>query len=169
MFSEPAVGVKFFGREDVLELLNKRVLALKDGYRQNIALTGQSLSGKSSIILHFLHLIREEGFLPIYVEVVREAFGSFAHKFIATMLYNALKLRGVDPLMDFEKLLAKAREQRRRVLAHGPLEGLQVGLEEIEHGVSFARRARLRGYCTTGEKNEAFFRVRGVASPVGTW
>ena len=49
MFSEPVVGEKFFGREEVLELLNKRVLALKDGYRQNVALTGQSLSGKSSV------------------------------------------------------------------------------------------------------------------------
>ena len=53
MFSEPVIGEKFFGREEVLELLNKRVLALKDGYRQNVALTGQSLSGKSSIILAF--------------------------------------------------------------------------------------------------------------------
>ena len=50
MFSEPVVGDRFFGREEVLDLFNKRVAALKDGYRQNIALTGQSLSGKSSII-----------------------------------------------------------------------------------------------------------------------
>ena len=48
MFSEPVIGERCFGREEVLELLNKRVLALKDGYRQNVALTGQSLSGTSS-------------------------------------------------------------------------------------------------------------------------
>lgn len=114
MFSEPAIGERFFGREEVLELLNKRVLALKDGYRQNIALTGQSLSGKSSIILHFLHLIREEGFLPVYVEVVREPFVQFARKFIATMVYNALALRGVECGIDFDKLLAKARETMPR-------------------------------------------------------
>lgn len=110
MFSEPAIGEQFFGRDDVLELLNKRVLALRDGYRQNIALTGQSLSGKSSIILHFLHLIREEGFLPIYVEVVKEPFDRFARKFIATMAFNALRMRGVDAGLDFDKLLSKTRE-----------------------------------------------------------
>ena len=57
MFSEPAIGEKFFGRDTILEILKKRALALKDGYRQNIALTGQSLAGKSSIILQFLHAI----------------------------------------------------------------------------------------------------------------
>lgn len=110
MFSEPAIGSKFFGREDVLDLLNKRVLALKDGYRQNIALTGQCLSGKSSIILHFLHMIRGDGLLPIYIEVVREDFASFAQKFIATMLYNALTQRGIETSMDYYKLLSRSRE-----------------------------------------------------------
>jgi len=109
MFSEPAIGEKFFGREDVLELLNKRASALKDGYRQNVALTGQSLAGKSSIILRFLHTIQEEGFIPIYVEVVRESFRSFANKFIATMLYNALtgKIENVD--IELSGLLANAQ------------------------------------------------------------
>ena len=110
MFSEPAVGEKFFGRDEVLELLNKRVSALKDGYRQNIALTGPSLAGKSSIILHFLHVVREEGFIPIYVEVVREPFSSFANKFIATMLYNSLAKTGVEISVDLDRLLAKAQE-----------------------------------------------------------
>ncbi|MBP7055982.1 MAG: ATP-binding protein [Candidatus Omnitrophica bacterium] len=116
MFTEPAIGENFFGRKDVLELLNKRVLALKDGYRQNIALTGQSLSGKSSIILHFLNLIGEEGFLPIYVEVTKEPFVSFAQKYIATMLYNALRSRGIAVKMNvsFEELLVHARESLPR-------------------------------------------------------
>ena len=90
MFNEPVTGERFFGREDVLELLNRRVIALKDGYRQNMALTGQSLAGKSSVILHFLHSIEGEGFIPIYVEVVKEPFSSFSDKFIATLLYNTL-------------------------------------------------------------------------------
>ena len=108
MFSEPVVGEKFFGRGDVLELLNKRALALKDGYRQNVALTGQSLVGKSSIIHHFLRSIQEEGFIPIYVEVVKEHFKSFANKFIATMLYNALLKSGEQPAVELDKLLEKA-------------------------------------------------------------
>lgn len=110
MFSEPVVGEKFFGRHEVLELLNKRASALRDGYRQNIALTGQSLAGKSSIILHFLHTIKEDRFIPIYVEVVKENFRSFSNKFIATMLYNSLEKMGEAADIDMERLLDKAEE-----------------------------------------------------------
>jgi len=110
MFSEPVVGEKFFGRHEVLELLNKRVSALRDGYRQNIALTGQSLAGKSSIILHFLHTIKEDRLIPIYVEVVKENFRSFANKFIATMLYNSLRKMGEAADIDMERLLDKAEK-----------------------------------------------------------
>jgi len=105
MFSEPVVGDRFFGREEVLDLFNKRVAALKDGYRQNIALTGQSLSGKSSIILHFLSTIKGEGFVPIYVEVINEPFGAFADKFVATMLYGAISGIGEKAPAELEELL----------------------------------------------------------------
>lgn len=105
MFNEPVVGDNFFGREEVLDLFGKRVAALKDGYRQNIALTGQSLSGKSSIILHFLSTVKGEGFVPIYVEVVKEPFGAFADKFIATMLYNAASAAGERAPAELEELL----------------------------------------------------------------
>ncbi|MDD5174522.1 MAG: ATP-binding protein [Candidatus Omnitrophota bacterium] len=110
MFSEPVVGEKFFGREEVLELLSKRTLALKDGYRQNIALTGQSLSGKTSILHHFLYSIKEEDFITIYVEVVKEPFRSFSNRFIATLLYNALAKTGEAAGFELENLLDKARE-----------------------------------------------------------
>lgn len=110
MFSEPVVGEKFFGRDSVLELLNKRVTALKEGYRQNIALTGQSLAGKSSIILHFLHNIKDEGFVPIYVEVIPEEFRSFSNKFIATMLYNALAGKGEELTIEMGGLLEYAQK-----------------------------------------------------------
>jgi Archaeal ATPase. len=110
MFSEPVVGEKFFGREEVLGLLNKRTLALKDGYRQNIALTGQSLSGKTSILHHFLYSIKEEDFITIYVEVVKEPFRSFSNRFIATLLYNALTKTGHSTGFDIENLLDKAQE-----------------------------------------------------------
>ncbi len=111
MFSEPALGEKFFGREEVLELLNKRIAALKDGYRQNIALTGQSLAGKTSIISHFLYTVKEEGIIPVYVEVIREPFKSFADKFIATLLYNSLTRMHEDVTIYLDDLLAKAREK----------------------------------------------------------
>ena len=91
MLSEPAVGKAFFGREDVLGVLKKRVNALKGGYRQNVALTGQMLSGKSSIIYQFLYTLNDPSLIPLYIEVVKESFPAFANRFIATLLYNYLR------------------------------------------------------------------------------
>lgn len=117
MFSEPVVGEKFFGREEVLDLLSKRALALKDGYRQNVALTGQSLAGKSSILHHFLYSIKEEDFITIYVEVIKEPFKSFSNRFIATLLYNALGKMGEDCPLDADGLLDRAEKSLPKTYA----------------------------------------------------
>lgn len=143
MFSEPVVGERFFGREEVLELLNKRASALREGYRQNVALTGQSLAGKSSIILHFLHSIKEEGFVPIYVEVVKESFRSFANKFIATMLYNALLKKGEDTGIALDSLLAKAQE----------------ALPKTSHAVR-----QVNAFIDKGDFDEAYLGLLGLTS-----
>ena len=45
---------KFFDRAGYLQVLEKRVSSLKDGYRQNIAIIGEENVGKSSIIFKFL-------------------------------------------------------------------------------------------------------------------
>ncbi len=110
MFSEPAVGERFFGRNEVLDLLNKRVLALKDGYRQNIAFSGQSLAGKTSILQHFLYTIKDEDFIVIYIEVIKEPFRSFANRFIATLLYTSLSKAGEPVTIDMNSLLEKAQK-----------------------------------------------------------
>lgn len=110
MFSEPVVGEKFFGREEVLELLRRRVFALKEGYRQNVALTGQSLAGKTSILHHFLYMAKEEGFIPVCVEVVKEPFSAFASKFIATLLYNALSKRGAELSIELNSLVETSQK-----------------------------------------------------------
>ncbi len=117
MFSEPVVGERFFGRDEIMELLDKRVSALKDGYRQNVALTGQSLVGKTSILHHFLYSIKEEDFITIYVEVVKEPFRSFSNRFIATLLYNALVKSGEDTSLELEPLLDKAGEKLPKTYA----------------------------------------------------
>ena len=91
MLVDPVVGENFFGRGDVLAILEKRISALKGGYRQNIALTGHRLTGKSSILNHFLHSFEDTDILPIYLEVLPEPFKLFAVKFIGTFLYNYLK------------------------------------------------------------------------------
>ncbi|MFH1309395.1 MAG: ATP-binding protein [Candidatus Omnitrophota bacterium] len=91
MFIEPVFGKKFFGREDVLSSLHKRVTALKSGYRQNMALTGPMLAGKSSILRNFLKSIRDPEVVPLYIELDDVDFRIFCTQFMGTLLYHYLK------------------------------------------------------------------------------
>ena len=111
MISEPAIGKAFFGRQGILGLLDKRVNALKAGYRQNVALTGHMLSGKSSILSQFLHELKDASLVPVYVEVVDEPFASFADKFIATLLYNYLLSTGGEATKDLHGLIRMSEER----------------------------------------------------------
>ncbi len=110
MFIEPVFGKKFFGREDVLATLHKRVTALKGGYRQNLALTGPMLAGKSSILRHFLKDLKDPDIIPLYIEMTGEDFNVFCTRFMATLLYNYMKTRGVKPEGEFEDLVSVCRE-----------------------------------------------------------
>jgi len=108
VLNEPAVGKAFFGRDDILRTLNKRVNALKSGYRQNVALTGQMLAGKSSILYQFLYTLKDSSLVPVYIEVVEEPFSVFADRFIATVLYNYLASCGRETGKDLPALLETA-------------------------------------------------------------
>lgn len=136
MFSEPTIGEKFFGRDEILDILSKRAMALKEGYRQNVALTGQSLSGKSSIILQFLSTIKESGFIPVYVEVVKEPFAAFCNKFIATLLYNALSLKGENSVIDIQELLDKA--SRIFPKTHSAVNGVMSYVKNDEYELAYS-------------------------------
>ena len=110
MFIEPVFGKKFFGREEVLGTLQKRVTALKGGYRQNLALTGPMLAGKSSILRHFLKNIKDPDVIPLYIEMTGEDFNVFSNRFMATLLYRYLSSRGHKAEGDFEDLKSISRE-----------------------------------------------------------
>ncbi|NQT07275.1 MAG: hypothetical protein HQ575_07025 [Candidatus Omnitrophica bacterium] len=109
MPNEPVVGKDFFGRREVLDILDKRVNALKEGYRQNVALTGQNLAGKSSILHYFLQNFKDSQILPIYVEITDEPFIYFCDRFIGSLLYNFLKLKNIEPDEDIKVLIEEAR------------------------------------------------------------
>ncbi len=94
MFIEPVFGKKFFGREEVLCTLQKRVTALKGGYRQNMALTGPMLAGKSSILRHFLNNVGDSGIIPLYIEMDGMDFRLFCMQFMAALLFRYLKSNG---------------------------------------------------------------------------
>ena len=104
MFIEPVFGKKFFGREQVLATLHKRVNALKGGYRQNLAITGAMLSGKSSILRHFLMDLDDPDIIPLYIEMGEDDFDVFCTRFMATLLYRYLKAAGQKAEGDLEDL-----------------------------------------------------------------
>lgn len=110
MFIEPVFGKKFFGREQVMATLNKRVAALKGGYRQNLALTGPMLAGKSSILRHFLKNISDPDIIPLYIEMTGEDFKVFCTRFMATLLFNFMRSSGIKPEGEFDDLVMVCKE-----------------------------------------------------------
>src|SRR3989338_8697432 len=112
MLLDPVVGDRFFGRGGVLALLEKRVSALKSGYRQNVAITGHRLTGKSSVLNHFLFTFKDSEILPIYIEALDESFKQFAVKFIGTLLYNFLKYSQREALDNLEYLIRECEKER---------------------------------------------------------
>ena len=118
MLIDPVVGERFFGRGNILALLEKRVHALKSGYRQNIAITGHRLTGKSSILNHFLFTFKDSEILPIYIEVLDEPFRQFATKFIGTLLYNFLKYNQKDAKDNLEYLIKECEKEIPSTVSH---------------------------------------------------
>lgn len=109
MFNDSIAGKEFFGRAEELRLLDKRIAALKEGYRQNIAIAGQRLAGKTCLLYHFLDTLKDPSILPIYIEVIKEPFRAFAERFLGTLLYAFLKVKNEELREDFDYLLEKAK------------------------------------------------------------
>ncbi|MDP3732783.1 MAG: ATP-binding protein [Candidatus Omnitrophota bacterium] len=114
----------FFDRKPYLDILDKRITALKDGYRQNIAIVGDELVGKTSIIYNFLNKFYDNRIIIIYLEIRQESLPSFARRFIGVLLYNFLINSDItlQENLDFlisksEKYIPKTVEKIKRILA----------------------------------------------------
>ena len=94
----------FFGRKDILELLRKRVIDLKAGCRQNVALLGSQHIGKSSLLRYFLSNLDQEEVITIYLDLENKDFNYFFQKFTGSLLYNFSVTRQL-PLHDHLSLL----------------------------------------------------------------
>lgn len=113
----------FFDRKFYLDILEKRVSGLLEGYRQNIAIIGDELVGKTSIIFKLLNKFYDTRILFIYLEIRPESLSFFAKRFIGTLLYNLLANSGI-PLkedLDFliersEKYIPKTVERIKQIL-----------------------------------------------------
>ncbi|MDD5018872.1 MAG: ATP-binding protein [Candidatus Omnitrophica bacterium] len=78
-------------RKDILDLLNKRLLDFRDGYRQNVAILGEELIGKTTVLKKFLDGFKEEGIIPVYVEILPLEYSLFLKRCLNSLLFNYLK------------------------------------------------------------------------------
>ncbi|HPB67740.1 MAG TPA: hypothetical protein PLT76_02210 [Candidatus Omnitrophota bacterium] len=94
----------FFDRRDMLDLLKRRVLDLKEGYRQNIAFLGGRHLGKSSILEKFIAELDDPFIIPLYLDLEYKDFDFFYFKFVGGLLYHYARLTQ-KPLHDDINLL----------------------------------------------------------------
>ncbi len=90
---------KFFGRNDTLNLLKRRLLDLKEGYRQNVALLGNKYIGKSSILHNFILNNDDKDVVCVYLDLENKDFNYLFSKFVGSLLYNFSRNKNL-PLND---------------------------------------------------------------------
>ena len=101
----------FYGRRGVLEILKKRVMGLKEGYRQNVALLGNRYIGKTALLHRLMSQMDEQDVFFIYLDLENRDFDYFATQFTKSLLYNYLKKENL-PLHEDLKLLCNACKDR---------------------------------------------------------
>ena len=102
----------FYGRRNVLDLLKKRVLGLKDGYRQNVAILGNRYIGKTALLQRLMGQMEDQDVFFVYLDLEHRDFDYFATQFTKTLLYNYLKSENVSSLQEDLKLLCLAVKER---------------------------------------------------------
>jgi len=102
----------FYGRRSVLEILKKRVMGLKEGYRQNVALLGDRYIGKTALLHRLMSQMEEQDVFFIYLDLENRDFDYFSIQFTKSLLYNYLKKEDLSPLQEDLKLLCIACKER---------------------------------------------------------
>jgi len=98
----------FFGRTQYLDVIEKRVKGLHDGYRQNICLIGPELVGKTTIVSRFLGRFCDNRFVKVYLDIRHEPMQVFGRRFIGCMLYDFLQNSNIPLREDLDFLIEKA-------------------------------------------------------------
>lgn len=101
---------RFIGREDVLKLINKRLSDLKEGYRQNIAIIGNELTGKSWIIKFIFDNFSDSEIIPLYFDLSQPTVNIFVQRFFSTILFSFLKTKNIVlPKENLAKLIEESK------------------------------------------------------------
>lgn len=106
----PNIEQKILERTDILNLLKKRVLDLKEGYRQNVALIGNRYLGKTTILAGFISNLDDDNTVVIYLDLDNRNTDYFVTKFIGSLLYNYSRFKNL-PLHEDVSLLIQTTRQ----------------------------------------------------------
>ncbi|MDP8265557.1 MAG: hypothetical protein P9M07_01285 [Candidatus Aceula meridiana] len=82
----------FFGRQETLNLLKRRVLDLKEGYRQNLAFLGTPYAGKSFLLQKFISDLDDKEIIPAYLDLEQKDFRYLFTNFAGSILYHFAKV-----------------------------------------------------------------------------
>ncbi len=97
----------FYGRAPILETLKKRLLGIKDGYRQNVALLGSRHIGKTSILKKLVRDHEDAQTILIYLDLEGRDFNHFTQLLSKSVLYHYQKSRN-QPVHEDLKILCAA-------------------------------------------------------------
>ncbi|MFC1624294.1 AAA family ATPase [Candidatus Omnitrophota bacterium] len=80
-------------RSSIFNTLVHRINSFSEGYRQNIAIIGESRTGKTRLIKDLLSSgeIKKDAIIPIYLEIKIEPFEFCAKRFIKSALFQLLQ------------------------------------------------------------------------------
>src|SRR5258708_1381126 len=100
----------FYGRKSVLEILKKRLMGLKEGYRQNVALLGNRYIGKTALLHRLMTQMEGQEVFFLYLDLENRDFDYFTIQFTKTLLYNFLKQENLPLADDLKLLCAQAKD-----------------------------------------------------------
>ena len=106
----------FYGRRSVLEVLKKRVMGLKEGYRQNVALLGNRYIGKTALLHRLMSQMEDQEVFFLYLDLESRDFYYFAIQFTKSLLYNFLKQENLPLQEDLKLLCAEAKDRLPRTV-----------------------------------------------------
>ncbi len=107
----PVGQEQFYGRQKKLALLKRRVLDLKEGYRQNMAFLGDRYTGKTMIVQKFLADLDDPQIVPVYIDLENADLPYFFYKLTGCLLYHYGRIEGLT-VGDDLALLMSAAENR---------------------------------------------------------
>ncbi len=98
----------YIHRREYSDVIEKRIRDLKLGYRQNIAIIGDELCGKTTLIHYILNDLCDNYIVPVYLEARPEGLDSFCRRFTGVLLYNFLSNSAAPLKEDLDFLIKKS-------------------------------------------------------------